>query len=112
MSVSERELQRVAKQLGRQVRSLRKAADVTQEELERRSGVYDVGAIERGQANPQLITYLRLAKALKVELGDLFDLPERQTRPHQIRLEAMSLLASQSQAKQQKALDLLRLFLS
>ena len=36
MRVSERELQRVAKQLGRQVQQLRKGAGVTQEELVRR----------------------------------------------------------------------------
>ena len=112
MSVSEKELQRVAEQLGRQVRNLRKAADLTQEELERSSGVYDVGAIERGKVNPQLITYMRLARALKVTLRDLFDLPDRQTKQQQIKLEAVALLEAKSLPKQQKALDLLRLFLS
>jgi transcriptional regulator with XRE-family HTH domain len=112
MSVSEKELQRAARQLGRQIQLVRKAAGMTQEELERRSGVYDVGAIERGHANPQLMTYLRLARALDIELKDIFDVPSRQTRGQQIRLEAAALLGARNLAKQQKALELLRLFLS
>jgi len=112
MRVSEKELQRIAKKVGRRIQELRRAAGITQMELEQRGGVYDVGAIERGEKNPTLLTLLRVAKALKVELKDVLDTPEKQSEEKRIQMEVTGLLAEEDLATQRKALELLRLFLS
>lgn len=59
---------------GRRVRELRKARDLSQEELAHRVGVHPtyLGGIERGERNPALVNINRIADALGVSLAELF----------------------------------------
>lgn len=61
--------------VGGNVRRLRKAADLSQEEVGVRMGVdrAHVGLIERGEQNATLLTIWSLCEALGVRPRDLFD---------------------------------------
>ena len=59
--------------VGSNVRRLRKAAGLTQEQLafEAKIDLTDVGGIERGRRNPSVLVLARIATALNVEPSDL-----------------------------------------
>jgi transcriptional regulator with XRE-family HTH domain len=61
-------------ELGKRVRRLRNKLDLSQEELAEKAGIHRtyMGKIERGESNPPLHTVSKIAKALKVEMSDLF----------------------------------------
>jgi transcriptional regulator with XRE-family HTH domain len=54
---------------------IRKAKNITQEKLVEETGfdIKQVGRIERGETNPTISTIEAIAKALKVEIKELFD---------------------------------------
>jgi DNA-binding Xre family transcriptional regulator len=60
-------------QFGRNVRALRKARDMTQEELAAICGLHptEISRLERGVREARLGTITRLARALKVKPGEL-----------------------------------------
>jgi transcriptional regulator with XRE-family HTH domain len=63
-----------AKILGRRVRDRRHELDLTIEQLAERTGLHwtYIGSLERGERkNPTLLTILRVARALKVDPGEL-----------------------------------------
>ena len=62
------------KQLGINIRELRKLRLLTQDELAERAGfsLQHVGDIERGKANPTLSCLLKLAEVLNVAVSDFF----------------------------------------
>jgi transcriptional regulator with XRE-family HTH domain len=64
---------RLANVLGANVRRLRKAADLSQEDLAAEVGIdmRYLGGIERGQENPSLKVIDDIAKALKVHASAL-----------------------------------------
>lgn len=104
--VDDQDLKEAAKQVGGRIQEIRKAAGLTQVELEEKTGVYDVGAIERGETNPTLLTLLRLATALKVSPGEFFSEEEEP-----IRAELWGLIADQDKEVQKKAVELVRVLL-
>ncbi len=59
--------------VGANVRRLRQARGLTQEELAFRSKIdlTYMGGIERGKRNPSLLVMARIARALSSDLGDL-----------------------------------------
>ena len=61
--------------LGRRLKTLRKRAALTQEDLAERAGLNPkyISGIERGRENPTLDTLLRLAKELGAQPVELFD---------------------------------------
>jgi XRE family transcriptional regulator, regulator of sulfur utilization len=61
--------------LGKNLRAARKKLDLTQEEVSQRSGVEqgEVSRIERGLRDPQVSTVEKLADAVEVPPGRLFD---------------------------------------
>ena len=65
--------------LGEAVRQLRVEAKMSQEELAEAAGtdLTQVGGIERGVRNPSYTTLLRLAGALRTEVGELTALADR-----------------------------------
>ena len=65
-------------QLGELLRSLRRDANMTLQELAERSGVSTglISQIERGQGNPAYNTLIKLAQALGVKVGEFFGGPE------------------------------------
>lgn len=65
--------------LGQAVEELRREAKLTQEDLADRMNTESstVGKLERGVANPTLVSLLRVAQGLDVELSEVFARFER-----------------------------------
>ena len=61
--------------LGLHIRQLREQAGVSQETLGLLSGLHRtyIGAIERGERNPSVLSLEKIANALMVNVRDLFD---------------------------------------
>ena len=111
MKVSDDELRVAAKQIGKRISRLRKERGRTQAQLEEDTGIYDVGAIERGEANPTLLTLIRLASGLEVDLADLMKLRE-EVSEREILASLKRLVKGKSPELQRKILDLARLLVS
>lgn len=60
--------------LGKNIKAVREAADLTQLDLEVRSGVDrgDISKIENGKKNIEFITIVKLAEALQADLYQFF----------------------------------------
>jgi transcriptional regulator with XRE-family HTH domain len=65
----------VRKMMGKQIKTLRQARGMSQEELSEKVSINSkyLSAIERGKANPTLDVLTRLADALRVGVPDLFN---------------------------------------
>ena len=65
----------VLRRLGIRIRALREQAKISQEELGHLAKLHRtyIGAIERGERNPSVLSLKKIADALNVKLGDLFD---------------------------------------
>jgi len=63
------------KAFGQRLREIRRSKNLSQEDLSGRADLDRtyVSGCERGLRNPSLKTMIRLAKALEVDLKDLFD---------------------------------------
>ncbi|MEX2554605.1 MAG: helix-turn-helix transcriptional regulator [Actinomycetota bacterium] len=61
------------RQFGVRVRTLREARDLSQERLGELAGLHRnyIGAVERGEYNPTLVSQAKIAKALGVSLSEL-----------------------------------------
>ena len=108
MQINEEELKHVARQIGERIQQLRKAAELTQTQLEQRAEVYDVGAIERGETNPTLLTLLRLAMGLGVELKEVLENVRMLSAEDETKHEIEGLLAQQDEELRQKILKMIR----
>jgi transcriptional regulator with XRE-family HTH domain len=66
-------------QFGNKVRALRKANGMSQEDLSFDADLHRtyIGMIERGEKNISLLNIEKIAKALNVEIKDLFDETEK-----------------------------------
>jgi len=64
-----------SKRLAMRLRKIRKERDITQEVLARRARISRVylAQLERHRQDPSLSVLVRLARALKVKVGDLVD---------------------------------------
>lgn len=62
-------------QVGKRIRTLRESKGISQEGLAEKSGLHRtyIGGVERGLRNPSLKSLARMAKALGVAVGQLFD---------------------------------------
>jgi len=60
---------------GKRVRSIRKQRGYSQEDLAERAGLHFtyVSSVERGKRNISLVNIVRLARALRVSPGSLFE---------------------------------------
>lgn len=60
---------------GQRVRKIRKSVGLSQEELSYKSNVNRtyIGMIERGEKNVTLLTIVKIAKALEINITDLFE---------------------------------------
>jgi transcriptional regulator with XRE-family HTH domain len=65
----------VLRHLGLRIRGLREKTNLSQEALGQIAGLHRtyIGAIERGERNPSVLSLKKIADALNVTLGDLFD---------------------------------------
>ena len=62
------------KQFGKRIQDFRKQLGLSQEELAHRAGFHRtyIGMIERGERNITLSNLLKLSKALKIDIKELF----------------------------------------
>ena len=60
--------------LGKRIKTLRKKAGLSQEELGFKAGIHRtyIGAIERGEQNVSIDNVHKIARALKIPVKDLF----------------------------------------
>lgn len=60
--------------LGQQIRSVRRERGISQEDFAHEAGISRAyyGAVERGERNVAALNLMRIAAALKVEVGELF----------------------------------------
>lgn len=67
------EKQKFASHVGKRLRSVREKVGISQEQLSEQAGYYRtyVGHIENGKHSPSVHTMWRLAKVMKVDLGEL-----------------------------------------
>ncbi len=65
----------ILRRLGFTIRKLREQANISQERLGYLSGLHRtyIGAIERGERNPSVLSLKKISDALNVTVGDLFD---------------------------------------
>lgn len=69
-----KEQKKIARRLGKRIRSLRTAKGWSQEYLAQESGLSAtyMGEIERGEANASLYSIVSVSAALKVKIAELF----------------------------------------
>ena len=67
-----------------------------------------VGAVERGEENPSIKVVAKLAKALEVEMRDLFEFEHEETDPGKLRKKVSLLMKDADQETLQQFLKLLR----
>lgn len=65
----------ILQELGKRIRTLRKSAGYTQEEFAYKAGLDRsyYGAVERGERNLSVLNLLKIAEALGVDVGVLFE---------------------------------------
>jgi transcriptional regulator with XRE-family HTH domain len=85
-------MSRILKTVGAQIRSLRKARKLSQEQLAERADLHYtmIGAVERGERNITLENLAKIAKGLAVSPRDLFP---RETKGKESINELIALLA-------------------
>lgn len=73
--MNEREEQQLKKAFGTRIREIRKERGLSQETLALSCSLDRtyIGGVERGERNLSLINIYKIAKALRVPAGDLFD---------------------------------------
>lgn len=83
------------KLLGRRVQSLRKNRGYTQEQLAELININPkyLSSIERGEENPTLDLFLRLAQGLKVDLYEIFQFGHESEQPRRLHKKLEGLIA-------------------
>jgi len=61
--------------VGGRIQTLRKKKQLSQEELAEQAGIHRtyIGAVERGEKNATIETLEKIASALNIKVGELFD---------------------------------------
>jgi transcriptional regulator with XRE-family HTH domain len=65
----------VAEQIGRNLKRMRRAAFMSQDDLSRRSGLHhtEISLLERGQRLPRIDTCIRIVEGTNADPGTLFE---------------------------------------
>ena len=100
--------------LGKRIKELRKKKGLTQEELGARAGIsYKyLGSIERGLENPSFRHLAKIARALGVELSELFQFQHLEPSRERLIKEINKMLTKMSDSQLQLTYRLLKDILS
>jgi transcriptional regulator with XRE-family HTH domain len=103
----------ILKVFGKRLRSLRRAKDLTQEQVAERAGLslQSVGEIERGRGNPTLVNIERLSAALGEDLTTLFDLGDVKLSKEQAQQELLELLNRATEEQVRAILTMVRVLI-
>ena len=103
----------ILKIFGKRLRSLRRAKDMTQEQVAERAGLslQSVGEIERGRGNPTLVNVERLSDALDIELTELFDLGDVKMTREQAVQEILARLEGATEEQVRALLTMVRVLI-
>ncbi|WP_029457189.1 helix-turn-helix domain-containing protein [Solidesulfovibrio alcoholivorans] len=103
----------ILKVFGKRIRSLRRAKDLTQEQVAERAGLslQSVGEIERGRGNPTLVNIERLSAALGEDLTTLFDLGDVKLSKEQAQQELLELLNRATEEQVRAILTMVRVLI-
>lgn len=95
--------------LGRRIRELRKARNLTQEQFGEKTGInYKyLGAVERGQENPTVKVLEKIARVLRVDLQELFVFEHLEPDSKTLKRRIIQLIEGNDREKLQTALKLL-----
>jgi len=96
--------------LGRRIRTLRKAKNLTQQELGHQADVdYKfIGEIERGNMNPSFKVLVKIAKVLDVDLPEMLRFEQEISDPKELQIRIREIVTALSTDKLQNVLMLLR----
>ncbi len=105
---------RTERLLGRRIRELRKARNLTQEQFGERTGInYKyLGAVERGQENPTVKVLEKIARALRVALWELFVFEHLEPDSKTLKRKISRMVEGQDQEKLKRAFKLLSALLN
>ena len=103
----------ILKVFGKRLRSLRRAKDLTQEQVAERAGLslQSVGEIERGRGTPTLVNIERLSAALGEDLTTLFDLGDVKLSKEQAQQELLELLNRATEEQVRAILTMVRVLI-
>lgn len=99
------------KKIGINIRGLRKAQNLTQEQLAEKAGIsYKyLGEIERGEKNVGLLNLHRISLGLSLSLIDIIDLKnETHTEEEKLKFEIMGLLGGKNCEELNRTLKMLK----
>ena len=87
-SIMKTKLDPIVVLVGGRIRQIRKAQKISQQELGERADLnYKyIGGVERGERNPSIQSLVKIARGLKVEVGDFFKLEGQRQLPDKDRL--------------------------
>ena len=103
----------IKKLIGKRVKSLRREKLLTQEGLAEKADLNPkyLSSLELGKENPTLDTLLKLSKALKVELSDIFILEHEQENIRQLKKSISTLIKEANPEKLKITAKLVRAIL-
>ncbi|WP_066307816.1 helix-turn-helix domain-containing protein [Bacillus sp. FJAT-29814] len=107
-------MEELSKLIGDRIRSLRKANNLSQEELAFKSSLHStsIGRIERGEMTFSIDNLIKITNSLNVSLEEFFSVIDPKGKSENtILVEIIRLLGNQSSMQQKKILEILKLIL-
>jgi transcriptional regulator with XRE-family HTH domain len=89
------------KLIGLRIKELRRISGLSQEKLAEKMGISPkyLSSIERGKENPTLDTFIKVAKALNLELMEIFDFSHKGKSARDLKKFINSMLKSRDEEK-------------
>ena len=100
----------ILKEFGARVRELRKAKGFSQEKLAQKSHLHYtyIGAVERGERNPSLLSIQKIAEGLGVEITSLFYFPGKGDQREKVLSEILQHLSVKKRSQVSTILKIIK----
>lgn len=95
------------RKIGKRIRLLRKAQGLSQEELAELTELHPtyIGAIERATVNASIISFRKIAKALRMSLSEVLNIPSKKEEQKALILQKILLLLRKQDVKLLKYIE-------